>query len=96
MRARIIAALQELNKEWSFSTCNQLTFEDCDDLGVNVNCQRRPGSDSTGSVAAAPTRLRRQVGNEDQAYQLEISFPTVDNDEVVNENGQRVLVFHIM
>ena len=41
LKARIIAALQELNKEWSFSSCNQLTEEDCEDLGININCNRR-------------------------------------------------------
>ncbi len=41
------------------------------------------------------TRIRRQIGSssgkdQDQTYQLEISFPTIDNEEVTNEDGKRV------
>lgn len=100
LRARIITALQELNKEWNFSSCNQLTLEDCEDLGIDINCNKRRSSGTSDASSTAQRfarelnlRTKRQVGGnrgEDQAYQLEISFPTVDNEEVTNEDGQRV------
>merc|ERR1712079_878064 len=34
-------------------------------------------------------RLRRQAPGEEQAYQLEIKFPTKDTDEVTNGQGQQ-------
>ena len=92
LKARIIAALQELNKEWNFSPCNSLTEEECDDLGINIQCNRRqsgllnPSANELGDQLVR-LRLRRQAP--EQAYQLEISFPTKDTDEVTNEEGQR-------
>jgi hypothetical protein len=97
LKARIIAALQELNKEWSFSSCNKLTEAECEDLNININCNRRPGNSAGNANAAANEdttlrlRYKRQVGNsEDQAYSLEISFPTVDDEEVANDAGRTV------
>lgn len=87
LKERIISALQELNKEWNLSSCNNLKEDECKDLGININCNRRPSSDGN-----EPTRIKRQIGNrnnDDQAYQLEISLPTIDNDEVTNDAGQR-------
>ena len=98
MKARIIAALQELNKEWSFSSCNKLTESECKDLNININCNRRPGGSGTPNAAASDDqtfnlRFKRQVGNsEDQAYSLEISFPTVDDEEVANDAGKTVKI----
>ena len=96
MKARIIAALQELNKEWSFSSCNKLSESECKDLNININCNRRPGGNANANAAASEDqtfklRYKRQVGNsEDQAYSLEISFPTVDDEEVANDAGKTV------
>ena len=91
MKKRIIDALQELNKEWSFSSCNQLTEEECKDLGINIQCNRRPSSnnDPLGEQIVRSLRLRRQAPGEEQAYQLEIKFPTKDTDEVTNDKGQQ-------
>ena len=93
LKSRIIEALQELNKEWNFSSCNTLTESDCDDLGVNINCQRNAGG-SSSSDNNQVRRIKRQIaqqngGGDDQTYQLEIQFPTIDNDEVTNGEGKR-------
>jgi len=48
LKARLIAALQELNKEWNFSSCNKLTESECEDLNININCNKRPGTSQTG------------------------------------------------
>ena len=95
LKARIIAALQELNKEWSFSSCNKLTESDCDDLNININCNRRNNNNNNAAVVdeqnSSRQRYRRQIGNsDDQAYSLEISFPTVDDEEVANDAGRTV------
>ncbi len=103
LKQRIIDALRELNKEWNFSSCNRLTEEECKDLGININCNRRASKDSDGL-----TRIKRQIGDEsvppplatpaaagggesnsDQAYSIEFSIPTRDADEVTNESGAR-------
>jgi len=93
LKQRIISALQELNKEWGFSSCNQLTEDDCEDLGVKINCNRRSGNND-GNVDRV-FRIRRQVSgdsnggeDEDQAYSLEISLPTKDGEEVTNDQGR--------
>merc|ERR1719410_3241167 len=88
LKKRIIDALQELNKEWNFSSCNQLTEEECKDLGINIQCNRRSGQQALEDQLLR-LRLRRQAPGEEQAYQLEISFPTKDTDEVTNDAGQR-------
>ena len=95
LKQRIISALQDLNKEWNFSSCNRLTEEDCKDLGININCNRRPAK-SDGSSSSGLTRIRRQIGSQsgsgqdqDQAYSIEFSVPTKDTDEVTNEAGFR-------
>jgi hypothetical protein len=91
-----IVASQELNKEWSFSSCNKLTESECKDLNININCNRRPSGSNNANAAANDDqtfklRYKRQVGNsEDQTYSLEISFPTVDDDEVANDAGKTV------
>ena len=91
LKKRIIDALQELNKEWSFSSCNQLTEEECKDLGINIQCNRRPSAnnDPLGEKIVRNLRLRRQAPGEEQNYNLEISFPTKDTDEVTNTKGQQ-------
>ena len=133
LKERIVTALQELNKEWSFSSCNQLTESDCEDLGVNINCNQRPSTLNGGGPgeqpAAAATRIKRmneaeaeeaetellhrlessllshhgrykrQVGgrrDDKQAYELEISFPTIDTEEVTNEEGQRAAIENLL
>jgi hypothetical protein len=99
LKARIIAALQELNKEWSFSSCNKLSESECEDLNININCNRRNTNSNNNASPAVNDdqtfrRHKRQIGNnEDQAYSLEISFPTVDNDEVSNDAGKTVSSF---
>ena len=57
LKERIFSALQELNKEWQFSSCNQLTESDCEDLGININCNQRPSTGESGPTSAdADTR----------------------------------------
>ena len=91
-----MTALQELNKEWGFSSCNKLTEAECEDLNININCNRRPANNNNANAAANDDqslrlRFKRQVGNsEDQTYSLEISFPTVDDDDVTNDSGKTV------
>ena len=52
----------------------------------NANANAAAGDDQTFKL-----RYKRQVGNsEDQAYSLEISFPTVDDEEVANDAGKTV------
>ncbi|XP_040577922.1 uncharacterized protein uif [Lepeophtheirus salmonis] len=79
LKSKIVNALQQLNKEWKFSSCSQLTEQECEDLGININCNIR------GSLS----RVKRQTDTDDQAYQLEISFPTIDADQVTNDDGKR-------
>ena len=80
LKDKIITALEELNKEWRFSTCEKISEEDCDGLGVNIDCIKKD-------------RVKRQAADADpdqeQAYDLEISFPTLDGDEAINQRGQR-------
>merc|ERR1719282_869009 len=80
LKDKIIKALQELNKEWRFSACDKISEEECEGLGVNVNCIQK----ATGGRS----RVKRQE-LESQKYDLEISFPTIDGDEVVNLDGSR-------
>ena len=80
LKDKIINALQNLNKEWRFSACDNIAEGECEGLGVNVNCIQK----SSGGR----TRVKRQE-LESQKYDLEISFPTTDDDEYVNSSGQR-------
>jgi len=80
LKDKIINALQDLNKEWRFSACDKISEEECEGLGVNVNCIQK----ATGGRS----RVKRQE-LESQKYDLEISFPTIDGDEVVNLDGSR-------
>ena len=51
---------------------------------------RRPSSTSDPlTEQVVRLRLRRQAPGEEQAYQLEIKFPTKDTDEVTNGQGQQ-------
>jgi len=73
LKNKIIAALQELNREWKYSTCDKI--DECKGLDININC-------------VGKNRLRRQADPQ-QKYDLEISFPTVDDDTVTNSEGRR-------
>ena len=44
LKDKIQKALQELNNEWKFSSCQQWNEEDCEDLGININCNKRKSS----------------------------------------------------
>ena len=80
LKDKIISALQDLNKEWRFSACDKISEEECEGLGVNVNCIQK----ATGGRS----RVKRQE-LDSQKYDLEISFPTIDGDEGVNLDGSR-------
>ena len=83
LKEKIINALEQLNKEWKFSTCDKISENDCEGLGVNIDCVKKD-------------RVKRQISslNEDpeQAYDLQISFPTLDADEAVNRDGKRAKI----
>eukprot|EP00096_Caligus_rogercresseyi_P005025 TRINITY_DN1980_c0_g2_i1.p1 TRINITY_DN1980_c0_g2~~TRINITY_DN1980_c0_g2_i1.p1 ORF type:complete len:2992 (-),score=731.35 TRINITY_DN1980_c0_g2_i1:531-9380(-) len=91
LRTKVLNALRTLNKEWGFSSCPSLREEECKDLGININCNiRSQGTVKRRRRSISHRLVRRQLdGEEDQAYQLEISFPTVDADSVSNEAGRR-------
>jgi len=77
LKEKIINALEQLNKEWKFSTCDKISENDCDGLGVNIDCVKKD-------------RVKRQAENDnEQAYDLQISFPTLDGDTAVNREGKR-------
>ena len=51
---------------------------------------RRPSSNSDPLADQnVRLRLRRQAPGEEQAYQLEIKFPTKDSNDVTNNKGQQ-------
>ena len=75
LKDKIISALQELNREWSFSTCNQLSELQCPDLGINIQC--KPNSNNR--------QKRQTVDPDNQSFQLSIQFPTIDADEVTSQ-----------
>ena len=41
LQQRIVDALEELNKEWKFSTCTKFSEDECADWGININCNKR-------------------------------------------------------
>ena len=73
LKDKIIRALQALNEEWRFSACDKISEEECADLGVKVDCVKKPSS-----------KVKRQAEDVDQKYDLEISFPTLDSDNAIN------------
>ena len=46
LESRIVEALEDLNNEWKFSTCTKFTKDECEDWGININCNKR----STGAA----------------------------------------------
>ena len=102
LKDKIRKALQELNDEWKFSSCdfNQINDGECENLGININCNKRK---TTKGSKTSPNpnfvgvgRFKRQIPNdvtnpsgEEKTYELEISFPTKDTDEVFNDEGRR-------
>ena len=76
LKSKIITALQELNKEWRFSACDKISEEECEGLGVNIDCIKK-------------NRIKRQSDPDEQAYDLKISFPTLEGDEAVRADGRR-------
>ena len=83
LKNKIISALEDLNKEWRFSTCDKISEKDCEGLGVNIDCIKKD-------------RVKRQIGEQEQAYDLEISFPTLEGDEAVNSDGQRAKIDQLL
>lgn len=75
LKDRIITALEDLNKEWKFSTCDKISEEDCEGLGVNIDCVKKD-------------RIKRQADDQEQAYDLQISIPALDGDEAVSNDGR--------
>ena len=76
LKDKIITALEELNKEWRFSTCDKISEEECEGLGVNIDCIKKD-------------RVKRQAEDVEQAYDLQISFPTLEGDEAINNKDGR-------
>ena len=76
LRNKIITALQELNKEWRFATCDKITQEDCEGLNININCIDK-------------NRLRRQADLSPENYGITITLPVVDGEEVTSQDGRR-------
>jgi len=83
LKDKIITALEELNKEWRFSTCDKISEADCAGLGVNIDCIKKD-------------RVKRQSDDSEQAYDLEISFPTLDGDEAVTQDGRRAKIASLL
>ena len=50
LKTKIINALQELNKEWSFSACDKINEKDCEDLGVKVDCIQKNSARSGSEI----------------------------------------------
>ena len=113
LESKITDALEALNKEWKFSTCSKFTRDECQDWGININCNQRSGSsgrdDSADSLSPVVRRFKRQAANsvgsgpdggggsgDERSYELEISFPTIDNEEVTNDAGQRERIERIL
>ena len=84
LKDKIINALQKLNQEWRFSACDKISEEDCEGLGVNVNCIQKGSS-------GGRTRVKRQE-LESQKYDLEFTFPILDGDDLVNSDGKRARI----
>ena len=64
-------------------------------LSICMLLQLSVGSKTSNPIAIGLGRFKRQIGDlqnpngEERTYDLEISFPTKDTDEVVNDEGRR-------
>ena len=56
LKDKIKNALQELNDEWKFSSCQQLNEAECKDLGININCNKRKSSGKVFYIGYCPSR----------------------------------------
>lgn len=76
---KVRQAIQKLNRDWRFCNAKGSQSAICNDLNVNIKCQRRHGD--------LGVKRRRQADVNDDVYDLEISFPA-ESDPVTNINTQ--------
>ncbi|KZS05970.1 Notch 2 [Daphnia magna] len=76
---KVRQAIHKLNRDWRFCNAKGSQSATCNELNVNIKCQRRHGD--------LGVKRRRQVDVNDDVYDIEISFPA-ESDPVTNINTQ--------
>ncbi|XP_046990617.1 sushi, von Willebrand factor type A, EGF and pentraxin domain-containing protein 1 [Schistocerca americana] len=94
LRQKVRSAVNSLNRDWNFCSYSVEGTRECKDLNIDVKCDHRSRpardvNDGSGSYvlgAEVPVEpLGRQSRQASDTYNIEISFPAI-NDPVINSN----------
>ncbi|KAK7873875.1 hypothetical protein R5R35_005737 [Gryllus longicercus] len=95
LKQKVRNAVNALNRDWNFCSYSMEGTRECKDLNIDVKCDHRsrptrqaPESGGTYVLdASVPVdKLGRQSRQASDTYNVEISFPAV-NDPVINSNS---------